>query len=126
MHMGELTVCFHFLDTPCIDDEDMSLPSSVENGAIKVKIGTPAVYTVKGLNVVIVCNVIGKPPISISWLKNDHEPLDHSRDMSILIVTNARDGDKFTCIAKNHLGSDISFSQIFFVHMHKEKFCINL
>ena len=82
-------------------------------------------YTVKGLNVIIVCNVIGDPPISISWLKNDHEQLDHSRNMSTLIVTNARDGDNFTCIAENHIGSDRSFSQIFFVHMHK-KFCINL
>ena len=113
-----------------IDNEDMSLPASVENGTIKVKIGAP-VYTVKGLNVAIICSVFGVPPISISWLKNDHEQLDHeqlyhSRNMSILTVTNARDGDNFTCLAENHIGRDISFSQIFFVHMHREKFCINL
>ena len=123
--MGELTVCFYFLGImPHINDEDMSLPPSVENGTIKVKIGAP-VYTVKGLNVAIVCNVTGTPPISISWLKNDHEQLDHSGNMSILTVTNARDGDNFTCIAENHIGSDRNFSPIFFVHMHKE-FCINL
>ena len=101
----------------------MSLPPSVENGAITVKIGAP-VYTVKGLNVAIVCNVTGHPPISISWFKNGHE-LDHSRNMSILIVTNAKDKDKFTCLAENHIGRDRSFSEIFFVHIDKEKFCIN-
>ena len=119
-------MCFYFLGImPHIDDEDMSLPPSVENGAITVKIGSP-VYTVEGLNVAIVCNVTGTTPISISWLKNDHERLDHSRNMSILIVNNARDDDNFTCIAENYIGSDRSFSQIFFVHMHKKKFCINL
>ena len=103
----------------------MSLPPFVENGAIKAKIGAP-IYTIKGLNVIIVCYVTRAPSISISWLKNDHEQLDHSRTMSTLIVTNVRDGGNFTCIAGSHLGSDRSFNQIFFIHMHTENFCINL
>ena len=47
-----------------------SKPLSVENGVITVHVGS-TVYTVDGITIVIICNVIsGDPPITISWLRN--------------------------------------------------------
>ena len=54
-----------------------SKPLSVENGVITVNVGS-TVYTVDGITIVIICNVIsGDPPITISWLRNG--VLDQSR-----------------------------------------------
>ena len=54
-----------------------SKPLSVENGVITVKVGS-TVYTVDGITIIIICNVIsGDPPITISWLRNG--VLDQSR-----------------------------------------------
>ena len=54
-----------------------SKPLSVENGVITVKVGS-TVYTVDGITIVIICDVIsGDPPITISWFRNG--VLDRSR-----------------------------------------------
>ena len=53
-------------------DEDVSQPVCVENGVMRVKIGSTA-YTVDGFTVQIVCNatsVYSGHPITISWLRN--------------------------------------------------------
>ena len=95
--------------------------ASVQNGVIRVKIGTP-VYIVDGFAVTIVCNVTdGVPPITtISWLNNGQP--DHSRtNMSIVTISNAAHGDNFTCIAENNVGSVRKDTEIYYVH---RKFCI--
>ena len=54
-----------------------SKPLSVENGVITVKV-VSTVYTVDGITIVIICNVIsGDPLITISWFCNG--VLDRSR-----------------------------------------------
>ena len=50
---------------PLIFDEDVSQPVSVENGVMKVRIGSTA-YTVNGFTVQIVCNVINSLMKSIT------------------------------------------------------------
>ena len=47
-------MCFYV--ESLIFDEDVSQPVSVENGVMRVKIGSTA-YTVNGFTVQIVCNV---------------------------------------------------------------------
>ena len=88
-----------------------SKPLSVENGVITVKVGS-TVYTVDGITIVIICNVIsGDPPITISWLRNG--VLDQSRgNVTTINVTdtqlnspmiNVTDAQLvvFTCKAEN-------------------------
>ena len=106
----------------CIISTGIFQSPSVQNGVIRVKIGTP-VYTVDGFAVTIVCNVTdGDHPITISWLNNG-EP-DHSRtNMSVVTISNAAHGDVYTCIAKTNAGSVRKSTKIYFVH---KKFCINM
>ena len=63
------------------------------------------VYTVNGLTIVIICNVIiGEPPITISWLRNG--VLDQSRgNVSTITVTDGLQDDVFTCRAENRRGN---------------------
>ena len=100
----------------------MSQPVSVENGVMRVRIGTTA-YTVDGFHVQIVCNVIasGGLPITISWLRNGK--VDGTRGKaSMITVTDANDGDIFTCTANNTMMYSTSSTEIIFVNRH---FCIS-
>ena len=108
-----------------IFDEDVSQPVSVENGVMRVRIGTTA-YTVDGFHVQIVCNAtnIRESPaiIRLSWLRNGE--LDETRgNASMITVTDANDGDVFTCIASNTLIYNAKDTEIVFVNNHKQ-FCI--
>ena len=61
-----------------------SKPLSIKNGVITVNVGS-TVYTVDGITIIIVCNVIfGDPPITISWLRNG--VLDQSRGNATTIT----------------------------------------
>ena len=118
---------FVFLFTAIIIfDRDVSQPVSVENGVLRVKIGTTA-YIVDGFHVQIVCNAtatIESPEIIIlSWLRNGK--LDETRGNATMItVTNANDGDVFTCIANNTLTHSRRDTEILFINNHKQ-FCIS-
>ena len=60
-------------------DEDVSQPVSVENGVMRVRIGSTA-YTVNGFTAQIVCNatsMLKDYPATISWLRN--KELDKTR-----------------------------------------------
>ena len=98
-----------------------SEPLSVENGVIRVNIGS-TVYTVNGLTIIIICNVIvGKPPITISWYRNGE--LDDSRgNVSTITVTDALHDDVFTCEADNKIGFDQQNTIIKFAN---NAFCID-
>jgi len=78
-------------------------PAKVPSGNQIVDIGTP-VYVVDGYNVTIDCDVIsGVPPITISWFHNG----DLFRgNVSTITITDANDGDVFTCRAENNIGYD--------------------
>ena len=94
---------------------------SVENGVMRVRIGTTA-YTIDGLHVQIVCNATsnGELPITISWLRNGKN--DETRgNVSMITVTDANDGDVFTCTANNTMIHNTSSTEIIFVNKH---FCI--
>ena len=103
-------------------DEDVSQPFSVENGVMRVRIGSTA-YIVDGLTVQIVCNAtteLGEHPITISWLHN--EELDQTRgNVTKITVTDANHNDTFTCVAKNKFGFNRKETNIIFVN---EQFCI--
>ena len=96
-------------------------PLSVENGIIRVNIGS-TVYTVNGLNITIICNVIvGKPLITISWYRNGE--LDDSRgNVSTITVTDALHDDVFTCKADNKIRFDQQNTTIKFAN---NAFCID-
>ena len=98
-----------------------SEPLSVENGVIRVNVGS-TVYTVNGFTIIIICNVIaGKPPITISWYRN--EELDDSRgNVSTITVTDALQGDVFTCKADNKMQFDQQNTTIKFAN---NTFCID-
>lgn len=94
---------------------------SVENGVVRVKIGSPA-YVVDGLKVIIVCNVNGGSPVRISWLHND-QPSPTRVNMTTATVNDASHGDVFTCIAENEMGIDKQSTRIVFIQKHSD-FCI--
>ena len=99
-----------------IFDEDVSQPVSVENGVMRVKIGSTA-YTINGFTVQIDCNatsILKEYPPTISWLRN--KELDQTRGNVLMItVTDANDGDVFTCIANNTISSQRRKTKIVFV-----------
>ena len=104
-------------------DEDVSQPTSVENGVMRVTIGSTA-YIVDGFTVQIVCNatsMISEYPVTISWRRNGEH--DRTRgNMSMIIVTDANHGDVFTCVAENVLGyNNTKTTEIIFANKH---FCI--
>ena len=103
-------------------DEDMSQPVSVENGVMRVRIGSTA-YIADGVTVQIVCNatnVFSKDPITISWLYNGK--LDQNRgNVTMITVTDANHGDVFTCVAENIFESHRRETEIIFVN---KQFCI--
>lgn len=57
----------------------------------------------------ISCSAIGKPEPKITWYKNGHELLEHTREKhgkSILLIRNLmqRDTGTYTCVARNMVG----------------------
>ena len=106
------------LGQPKIDEP---LPPSIQNGIMTVKIGAP-VYMIYPVIVTIniVCNVIvGEPPITINWYRN--EKLYRSGvNVSTAIVSDAKDGDVFTCSASNLYGCDDKTTTIYSAH----NFCV--
>ena len=103
-------------------DEDVLQPVSVENGVMRVRIGSTA-YIVDGLTVQIVCNatsVFSEYPITISWFHN--EELDQTRgNVTKITVTNANHNDTFTCVAENGFECNRKETKIIFVN---KQFCI--
>ena len=104
-------------------DGDVSQPTSVENGVMRVKIGSTA-YIVDGFTVQIVCNAtstVNEHSVTISWLRNGEH--DRTRgNVSMIIVTDANHGDVFTCVATNVFGFTYSeTTKIIFVNQY---FCI--
>ena len=74
---------------------------SIENGTITVNVGS-TVYTVKGLTIIIICNVItGEPPFNITWYRNGKQEKQSVENISTFEVYNATDNDVFTCEAYN-------------------------
>ena len=104
------------LGKPKIDEP---LPPSIQNGIMTVKIGAP-VYMIYPVIFTIICNVIvGEPPITINWYRN--EKLYRSRiNVSTAIVSDAKDGDVFTCCASNLYGCDDKTTTIYSAH----NFCV--
>ena len=71
---------YPFLPLHHSDSSDDTIIQNVMalNEFITVNVGS-TVYTVNGLTIIIICKVtIGRPPITISWLRNG-ELLDQSR-----------------------------------------------
>ena len=100
-------------------DEDASQPVSVENGVMRVRIGTTA-YIVNGYTVEIVCNAFSNEiPLPIMWSRNG-KPF--KGDTSLIIVTDAKHEDIFTCRAKNSVTSKEKSTKIIFVR--RSHFCI--
>ena len=108
-----------------------SKPLSIKNGVITVKVGS-TVYTVDGITIVIICNVIsGDPPITISWFRNG--VLDQSRGNATAInVTDTQLNSPtitvtdtqlvvFTCRAEN----TETFTQLDTIIQHAStRFCV--
>ena len=115
-------MCMYLIDS-VVFDEDVSQPISVENGTMRVKIGSTA-YIVDGFTVQIVCNatdVVNEHSVTISWRRNGED--DQTRgNVSMIIVTDANHGDVFTCVAENVSGFTYSkTTEIIFVN---KRFCI--
>ena len=89
------------LDPPVIDNGSfVPRPSVITRGNKRVIIGTP-VYVYDGFNVTIDCNIFnGSRPITIQWFRNGS--LDTTRgNVSNITITDANNGDVFTCRANN-------------------------
>ena len=112
-----------FSDT--VFDEDVSQPISVENGVMRVRIGSTA-YIVDGFTVQIVCNatsLVNELSVTISWYRNgEHDQKKKTRgNVSMIIVTDANHGDVFTCVVENVPAYKAKTTNIIFVNKH---FCI--
>ena len=78
---------------------------------VEVDIGTP-VYLVDGYDVIIICEIAsGTHPITISWFRNG-APDPTRGNVSNITVTDATDGDVFTCMAENSIGFDMKYTLI--------------
>ena len=101
------------LGEPPVIDEGIFVPQppNIISDNKRVKIGTP-VYVVNGFNVTIDCGIIrGESPITISWLHNGVP--DPSRgNVSTITITDASDGDVFTCRANNSIDFDVEKTTI--------------
>ena len=111
------------IDSDIVFDEDVSQPISVENGVMRVKIGSTA-YIVDRFTVQIVCNatsMVNEHSVTISWHRNGED--DQTRgNVPMIIVTDADHGDVFTCVAKDVFGFTYNkTTNIIFVNKH---FCI--
>ena len=106
-------IMISLLDPPVIDKGSFVLrPSVIARVNKRVKIGTP-VYIYDGFYVKIDCNIlIGSPPITIQWLRNG-SPYRTGQSVSTITITNANNGDVFTCKATNIKGSDIESTIVY-------------
>ena len=101
------------LDLPVIDKGSfVPRPSVIIRGNKRVIIGTP-VYVYDGFDVIIDCNIFnGTRPITIQWFRNGS--LDTTRgNVSPITITNANNGDVFTCRANNRQGFDTEETTIY-------------
>ena len=100
------------IDPPVIDKgSHVTKPSIITRGNKRVKIGTP-VYIHDGFNVIINCNIVnGTPPITIQWFHNG-SPDTTRGNISTITITDASNGDVFTCKADNIEGFDTETSVI--------------
>ena len=86
-------------------------PIITTDGPKSVNIGTP-VYVLVGNHVIIQCDVYSEiQPITTVWLRNGRS-YGRENDSSIIIDV-ARNGDVFSCLAKNCKGFDIMNTTIF-------------
>jgi len=99
-------------EPPDIDEGSFdSQPNQIANGTMRVKIGTP-VNVVNVFNVIIDCNIInGTLPINFTWSRNG-SPYPTEGNVSTITITDASDGDVFTCRAANIMGSDMKSTTI--------------
>ena len=94
-------------------DQGSFVPQPVEiaNGTMRVKIGTP-VYVADGFNVIIDCNIsYGTLPINFTWFRNG-SLYPTEGNVSTITITDASDGDVFTCRADNIIGFDMKNTTI--------------
>ena len=64
-------------------------------------------YVFSGFDVIIDCNISnGTPPINILWLHNNEVINSSVGNSSTITITDAEDGDVFTCRANNNIGFD--------------------
>ena len=113
-----MCMCFSVI----IFDEDVSQPTSVENGVMRVRIGSTA-YIVDGLTAHIVCNatsVSSEHPVTISWLYNG-KPDPTRGNVKMITVTDDNHGDVFTCVAENGFENNRKETKIIIVN---KQFCI--
>ena len=74
-------------------------------------------YVQGGFDVKIDCNAVnGSLPITIQWLRNGLHYQTMQRVVSTVTITDANNGDVFTCKATNILGSDTEDSTIYVQH----------
>ena len=110
------------IDPPVINEGSfVSRPSVITRGNNRVNIGTP-VYVYDGFDVIIDCNIVnGTPPITIQWFRNGSPDLTRG-NVSTITITDASNGDVFTCKADNIEGFDTE-NTVICVHygmcMHK-------
>lgn len=92
-------------------DKGVLKPPLLENGVVRVEIGTPAtVYVTDNINVTIDCKISsGDPPMILTWFHNRQLVQSRGNLSSITVtVNNAKDidGDVFTCKVENEMGYD--------------------
>ena len=101
-------MCIYPLGDPPDIDEGPPFPETKKLiiKDVEVKIGSP-VYVVDGYDVTIICDILtGTNPISIMWFHNG-APDPTRGNVSTITVTDAADGDVFTCRAENNIGFDM-------------------
>ena len=96
----------YLIDLPDIDKgSHVTKPSAITRGNKRVTIGTP-VYVYDGFDITIDCNIVnGTPPITIQWFRNG-SPDPTRGNISTITITDASNGDVFTCRADNIEGFD--------------------
>ena len=106
--------CLFLLGVPPDIDEGpfVPIPPNITIGTKRVNVGSP-VYVFSASDVIIDCNIInGTPPITILWLRNNEVVNSSVGNSSTITITDAEDGDVFTCRADNNIGFDEASSII--------------
>ena len=87
-------------------------PPFIMKESKRVSVGRPACIF-SGSHVIIDCNIInGTPPITILWFHNNEVINSSEGNSSTITITDAEDGDVFTCRADNYIGFDVASSII--------------
>ena len=97
---------------PVIDEGSfVPRPSVIARGNKRVKIGTP-VYVYSGFDVTIDCKLLdGSHPITIKWFRNGSPDLTRG-NVSTITITDASNGDVFSCRGDNIIGFDTANTTI--------------